>query len=79
MNLERLLECKTAGFPVVQYLSFVEKEIRRVDLKRMELGWLLYSDGFQFGAMDRVPEAAVRPGGQLRGAAAGLAGVAGRR
>jgi sugar transferase (PEP-CTERM system associated) len=53
MNLERLLECKTAGFPVVQYLSFVEKEIRRIDLKRMELGWLLYSDGFQFSAIDR--------------------------
>jgi sugar transferase (PEP-CTERM system associated) len=53
MDLERLLECKKAGFPVVQYLSFVEKEIRRVDLKRMELGWLLYSDGFTFGAIDR--------------------------
>jgi sugar transferase (PEP-CTERM system associated) len=53
MDLERLLACKTAGFPVVQYLSFVETEIRRVDLKRMELGWLLYSDGFQFGAIDR--------------------------
>ncbi len=53
MNLHRLLACKTAGFPVVQYLTFVEKEIRRVDLKRMELGWLLYSDGFQFSAIDR--------------------------
>jgi sugar transferase (PEP-CTERM system associated) len=53
MNLERLLACKTAGYPVVQYLSFVEKEIRRVDLKRMEIGWLLYSDGFYFGAIDR--------------------------
>jgi len=53
MDLERLLECKKAGFPVVQYLSFVEKEIHRVDLKRMELGWLLYSDGFTFGAIDR--------------------------
>lgn len=54
MDLERLLACKKAGFPVVQYLSFVEKEIRRVDLKRMELSWLLYSEGFQFGLMDRV-------------------------
>jgi sugar transferase (PEP-CTERM system associated) len=53
MNLERLLECKKAGFPVIQYLSFVEREIRRVDLKRMELGWLVYSDGFTFGALDR--------------------------
>jgi sugar transferase (PEP-CTERM system associated) len=54
MDLTRLLECKKAGFPVMQYLSFVEKEIRRVDLKRMELGWLLYSEGFHFGLMDRV-------------------------
>ncbi len=53
MDLRRLLDCKKAGFPVLQYLAFVEREIRRVDLKRMELSWLLYSDGFQFGAMDR--------------------------
>jgi sugar transferase (PEP-CTERM system associated) len=53
MDLRRLLECKKAGFPVLQYLTFVEREIRRVDLKRMELSWLLYSDGFQFGALDR--------------------------
>ena len=54
MTLESLLQCKVAGFPVKQYLSFVEKEIRRVDIKRMELGWLLYSDGFYFGVIDRV-------------------------
>ena len=53
MSLQRLLECKKAGFPVIQYLSFVEREIRRVDLKRMELGWLVYTDGFTFGALDR--------------------------
>jgi sugar transferase (PEP-CTERM system associated) len=53
MNLERLLECKKAGFPVIQYLSFVEREIRRIDLKRMELGWLVYTDGFTFGTLDR--------------------------
>jgi sugar transferase (PEP-CTERM system associated) len=53
MNLQRLLDCKKAGFPVIQYLSFVEREIRRIDLKRMELGWLVYTDGFAFGALDR--------------------------
>jgi sugar transferase (PEP-CTERM system associated) len=53
MDLRRLLECKKAGFPVLQYLTFVEREIRRVDLKRMELSWLLYSDGFEFSALDR--------------------------
>ena len=54
MDLQPLLECKKAGYPVSQYLSFVEKEIRRVDLKRMDLGWILYSDGFYFGVLDRA-------------------------
>lgn len=54
MNLDALLACKIAGFPVRQYLDVVEKEIRRVDLKRMELGWLLYADGFQFGLITRA-------------------------
>ena len=53
MDLEQLLACKKAGFPVVQYLSFVEHEIRRVDIKRMEVGWLVFSEGFYFGAIDR--------------------------
>ena len=53
MDLERLLDCKKAGFPIVEYLSFVEKETRRIDLKRMELSWLVYSEGFTFSAIDR--------------------------
>ena len=53
MDLGQLLACKKAGFPVVQYLSFVEHEIRRVDIKRMDLGWLVFSEGFYFGAIDR--------------------------
>jgi len=54
LPLEGLLDCKIAGIPVLQYLGFVEREIRRVDLKRMELSWLLYSDGFVFSILDRV-------------------------
>jgi sugar transferase (PEP-CTERM system associated) len=54
MDLQALLECKVAGFPVQQYLTFVEQEIRRVDLKRMELSWLLYSEGFSFGILDQT-------------------------
>ncbi len=54
MDLEALLACKIAGFPVKPYLAFVEREIRRLDLKRMELSWLLYSEGFQFGLIDRI-------------------------
>jgi sugar transferase (PEP-CTERM system associated) len=54
LKLEGLLDCKIAGTPVLQYLSFIEKETRRIDMKRMELSWLLYSDGFIFGMLDRV-------------------------
>ncbi len=54
LELAGLLACKIAGIPVAQYLSFLEQEVRRVDLKRMELGWLLYCDGFYLGAIDRI-------------------------
>lgn len=54
LALEGLLACKIAGIPVAQYLTFLEKEVRRIDIKRMEVGWLLYSDGFYFGTVDRV-------------------------
>jgi sugar transferase (PEP-CTERM system associated) len=54
MRLESLLACKREGFPVVQYLSFIEHEIRRVDVRRIDLGWLLYSEGFYFGVIDNT-------------------------
>ncbi len=54
LALAGLLDCKIAGIPVAEYLSFLEQEVRRIDLKRMELGWLLYCDGFYFGTVDRV-------------------------
>ena len=54
MRLEKLLDCKKHGFPVVQHLEFVEHEARRVDLDWMELGWFLYSDGYYFGPLDRA-------------------------
>jgi lipopolysaccharide/colanic/teichoic acid biosynthesis glycosyltransferase len=49
IKLDSLLECKKNGFPVVQYLSFVEHETRRIDVRRLEIGWLLYTPGFYFG------------------------------
>lgn len=54
MDLQGLLDCKIAGFPVSDYLGFIEREVRRVDVKRVEVGWLLYSDGFTMGPLDRV-------------------------
>jgi sugar transferase (PEP-CTERM system associated) len=54
MPLDTLLACKKEGYPVLQYLTFLEHEIRRVDIRRVEMGWLLYSSGFYFGTMDNA-------------------------
>ena len=53
LPMEALLECRIAGFPVQEYQQFLEREIRRVDIKRLEIAWLLYSDGFVFSPLDR--------------------------
>ncbi len=52
LSLDSLLACKKEGYPILQYLSFVEHEIRRVDTRRVDVGWMLYSDGFYFGTID---------------------------
>ena len=54
LPMRALLTCRTAGFPVLEYMPFLEREIRRVDVKRLELGWLLYSEGFTSGPLDRA-------------------------
>lgn len=59
MNIDGLIACKTAGFPVRQYMDFLEKEIRRIDIKRLDLAWVLYSDGFYFGLPDRLAKRAL--------------------
>ena len=42
------------GIPIEKYQAFVERELRRVDVRRPDLAWLLYSDGFYFGVIDRA-------------------------
>lgn len=49
MTLEYLISCRTAGFPVWQYMRFLEKEAGRIDIKRLDADWILYSDGFSRG------------------------------
>ena len=53
MALDTLIDCKMAGYPIYQYMRFLEAEIRRIDIKRLDLSWLLYSDGFTFNLLDR--------------------------
>jgi sugar transferase (PEP-CTERM system associated) len=54
MSLDSLLACKKEGYPILQYLRFVEHEIRRIDTRRIDVGWMLYSDGFYFGTIDNA-------------------------
>ncbi len=54
LKMQALLACRTAGFPVVEYLGCLEREIGRIDMKRLELGWLLYSDGFGASQLDHA-------------------------
>ena len=49
-----LIACRTYGYPVRDYLGFLEREIRRVDIKRLELGWIVFSEGFTRGKLDQV-------------------------
>lgn len=53
MNLETLISCRTAGYPVWQYMGFIEKETGRIDIKRLDVDWVLYSEGFSMGPLSR--------------------------
>jgi sugar transferase (PEP-CTERM system associated) len=54
LGMEALLACRTSGYPVSEYLRFLEREIGRVDIKRLEFSWLLYADGFDANLLDRA-------------------------
>jgi sugar transferase (PEP-CTERM system associated) len=51
MVLKSLITCRAAGYPVSEYSSFLEKEVCRIDIKRLDLSWMLYSDGFRTGKL----------------------------
>ncbi|HSS14169.1 MAG TPA: TIGR03013 family XrtA/PEP-CTERM system glycosyltransferase [Rhizomicrobium sp.] len=53
MTLDSLITCRANGYPVSQYMSFLEKEISRIDIKRLDMAWMLYSDGFQISPIGR--------------------------
>ncbi len=53
MMLESLITCRAAGYPVFQYMAFLEKEACRIDIKRLDMAWMLYSDGFSTSAFGR--------------------------
>jgi sugar transferase (PEP-CTERM system associated) len=59
LAMDGLLACKMAGFPVSEYSQFLEREVGRIDLKRLDMAWLLYTQGFTMGTMDRIAKRAL--------------------
>lgn len=49
--LRALLDARMAGITVTSYLSFWERETRRINLANLEPGWLIYSDGFRISSL----------------------------
>jgi sugar transferase (PEP-CTERM system associated) len=47
--LEPLLEARMEGIRITGYLSFWEREARRLNLRALDPSWLIYSDGFRIG------------------------------
>lgn len=54
LPLGSLLACKAGGIPVFEFNTFIERETGRVNLKWVDLSWLVYSHGFEIRAMDVV-------------------------
>jgi sugar transferase (PEP-CTERM system associated) len=51
MPVLQLLHCKLAGINVVEYLTFFERETRKIELEALQPSWLIFSDGFRQGKL----------------------------
>lgn len=46
--LNEFLDCKLAGVPSCDALSFCERELGKIDITLLQPSWMLYSDGFKY-------------------------------
>lgn len=46
--LSQFLDCKLAGIPSSDSLSFCERELGKIDISLLQPGWMLFSDGFKY-------------------------------
>ncbi len=53
LRFDHLLPWKATGIPVLDFNTFLERETGRVDITWTASDWLLYSEGFHFGHLDR--------------------------
>jgi sugar transferase (PEP-CTERM system associated) len=51
MPVGQLLHCKIGGVNVIDYLTFWERETRKVELEALQPSWLIFSDGFRQGTL----------------------------
>jgi sugar transferase (PEP-CTERM system associated) len=51
-----LLECRTSGVRVIDFLTFWERETGRIDLDAIEPRWLVYSGGFRTSLLRRLAQ-----------------------
>jgi sugar transferase (PEP-CTERM system associated) len=51
MPLQPLLDARMEGIAVAPYLTFWERETRRLNLGSLDPSWLIYGDGFHFGTL----------------------------
>ena len=51
-----LLECRTRGVNVIDFLTFWERETGRIDLDAVEPRWLVYSGGFRTSMLRRISQ-----------------------
>jgi sugar transferase (PEP-CTERM system associated) len=54
LPMPALLRCRLAGIPVYEYHDFYERWTGRVDLERLQPGWLIFNDGFGHGKVDAI-------------------------
>lgn len=46
--LSQFLDCKLAGTPSCDGLSFYERELGKIDISLLQPSWMLFSDGFKY-------------------------------
>lgn len=44
--IEAFIDCKSRGIRVSDYMTFVERELGRIDLAELDPNWLIFSSGF---------------------------------
>jgi sugar transferase (PEP-CTERM system associated) len=49
--VQEILDCRMGGIEVIDILTFIERQLGRVELRLLHPSWLIFSDGFRYGVM----------------------------